>query len=34
MTDKLKPIIPRKQFMDLIEEKGLDDFTTINFKCL
>ena len=28
------PIIPQKQFIDLIEEKGLDDFTTINFKCL
>ena len=33
-TNKIEPIIPRKQFMDLIEEKGLDDFTTINFKCL
>lgn len=29
-----KPIIPRKPFIDLIEEMGLDDFTTINFKCL
>lgn len=29
-----KPIIPRKPFIDIIEEKGLDDFTTIHFKCL
>lgn len=28
------PIIPRKQFIELIEEMNLDDFTTINFKCL
>ena len=34
MTDRPKPIIPRKPFIDLIEEMNLDDFTTINFKCL
>ena len=28
------PIIPRIQFIDLIEKKRLDDFATINFKCL
>lgn len=34
MVDRLAPIIPRKNFIELIEEKDLDDFTTINFKCL
>lgn len=33
-TDRPEPIIPRKQFIDLIEEMELDDFATINFKCL
>jgi len=28
------PIIPRKNFIDLIEEFKLDDFTTLQFKCL
>ena len=28
------PIIPRKAFIELIEEMNLDDFMTINFKCL
>lgn len=32
--DRPKAIIPRKPFIDLIEEMGIDDFTTINFKCL
>lgn len=32
--DRPVPIIPRKPFIELMEEKGLDDFTTINFKCL
>jgi predicted O-methyltransferase YrrM len=34
MVDRPAPIIPRKPFIDMIEEKGLDDFVTINFKCL
>lgn len=34
MVDRPKPIIPRKPFIDLIEEMGLDDFATIHFKCL
>ena len=33
-TDRPEPIIPQKQFIDLIEEMNLDDFITINFKCL
>jgi len=28
------PIIPRKSFIELIEEMNLDDFATIHFKCL
>ena len=34
MVNRPEPIIPRKQFIELIEEMNLDDFTTINFKCL
>ena len=32
--DRPEPIIPRKNFIELIEEMNLDDFVTINFKCL
>lgn len=28
------PIIPRKSFLEVIEERKLDDFATVNFKCL
>ncbi|GAJ21034.1 unnamed protein product, partial [marine sediment metagenome] len=34
MTDRPEAIIPRKPFIDLIEEMNLNDFTTIHFKCL
>ena len=32
--DRPAPFIPRKSFIELMNEKGLDDFVTINFKCL
>lgn len=37
MADRIErpaPFIPRKSFIELMEDKGLDDFVTINFKCL
>jgi predicted O-methyltransferase YrrM len=34
MTDRPKPIIPRKNFIDLIEEMKLDDFVKLEFRCL
>jgi predicted O-methyltransferase YrrM len=34
MIERPKPIIPQKPFIDLIEKYKLDDFATINFKCL
>jgi len=34
MIERPKPIIPTKPFMQLIDEKGVDDFATIHFKCL
>lgn len=32
--ERPEPIIPRKSFVELIEEMGLDDFVTLNFKCM